>query len=100
MNGNEYPAQHVGLGANGAAKIHSAPRSSKLGSRPLTVDEAFPYSPFASVAPFNSGILTALHEREEHADSQQASFPYQLLGFEPQHLCLPILPSMILQGRG
>jgi hypothetical protein len=51
---------------NGYAIIKSGMANGKLNgsnytnTRPLTVDEALPYSPFSSVVPFNSGIASSL----------------------------------------
>jgi cohesin loading factor subunit SCC2 len=61
MRSNGHPVSHSGQIANGTAQGHLKHRTSGSKPRPLTVDEALPYSPFASVVPFHSGKLPPTH---------------------------------------
>jgi cohesin loading factor subunit SCC2 len=53
MESNGYAVRGAMVnGSKGGPKMNG---SAHTNARPLTVDEALPYSPFSSVVPFNSG---------------------------------------------
>lgn len=73
MQGNGYQASGHGAFANGMNQPYE---TNGLGPRPLTVDEALPYSPFASVVPFNSGKFFPASRREPSTDLYHRHSPY------------------------
>jgi cohesin loading factor subunit SCC2 len=84
MDANGYAIQHgAGNPLNGSS-MQNVPRRTR--TRPPTVNEALPFSPFSSVVPFNSG-----------ACSQPLSYhPFNLLTIPPSDI-IPI-PSIGLRS--
>lgn len=55
MESNNHPI--LNGRTNGSNGHHTVNGTRRTRSRPPTVEEALPYSPFSSVAPFNSGTI-------------------------------------------
>ena len=85
MDANGYAIQHGAANRSNGSSAQNRPRRNR--TRPPTVDEALPFSPFSSVVPFNSGAYSHL---------LQPSYNFNLLNIRSSDI-IPI-PSIGLRS--